>query len=479
MAALQKLAHGQARVTVGPIGAWLQWTVRSEQLKDRRVQLAVGETVDIGQLERSLVEFGYERVEAVEQAGQWTRRGGILDVFPGDARLPFRIDFFGDEIESIRPFDVETQRSVGKSEALLISAVREIPYEDAAIVEAAARLQRELPARAAALRKANLEDRGAEHAERLEERVEGDIAQMRAHAYFDAMEYYLPYLYPDAVCALDYLPPNALIILDEPSQAQARWEQRETEIAEIVTARAARGEALTPDMPHACGFETLVERIAPPAPNSGGAGQEKKGQKGVSPSGSPELGRGGVFLSLLARGLDGVTIDRSIPTQAGAMENFAGRLPAFFEALDGWLGARFRCVLVTEQAERLRQILAEHKIPASPQDRLDMGGEAGVFVVPGSLLGGFKLPEASLMLATDVDIFGHRAHQKPQKRVFKEGLKITSYLELREGDYVVHILTASGATRASRGLKARTGRSGITCCWNTPRATKSMFRPIR
>ena len=433
VAALQQMARGTARVTVGSIGAWLQRAVRPELIQDRRITLTVGGAVDIGDFERSLVGFGYERVEAVEAAGQWTRRGGILDIFPGDAALPFRVDFFGDDIESIRPFDVETQRSVGKAETLLVAAVREVPYEDAAVAEAVSRVKRELLGRMTALKKANLDDRGAEHAERLEERAEGDIAQLQSHAYFDSMEYYLPYLYPDAVCALDYIPDDALIILDEPTQAKARWEQRETEIAEIMAARAARGEYLTPDMPHACGFETVISAL---------------------PKASAT-----VLLALLGRGLDGIKIDKtnSIPTQAGAMENFAARLPAFFEALDGWLGARFRCVLVTEQSERLRQILADHKIAASPLDRLENGGEAGVFVIEGSVLGGFKLPEANLMLATDTDIFGHRAHQKPPKRAFKEGLKITSYLELREGDFVVHILHGIGRYGGITKLKGTDG----------------------
>jgi transcription-repair coupling factor (superfamily II helicase) len=483
IAALQQIAQGSARVMVGPIGAWLQRTVRPDLIKDRRVELPVGEAVDIASLEKSLVDFGYERVEAVEQAGQWTRRGGILDIFPGDAALPFRVDFFGDDIESIRPFDVETQRSVGKVEALTVAAVREIPYEDAAVAEAVARLKRELPGRVQALKKANLDDRGAEHAERLEERVEGDIAQLQSRVPFDAMEYYLPYLYPDAVCALDYIPDDALIILDEPSQAKARWEQRETEIAEIMAARAARGEYLTPDMPHACGFGAVVAKIAPAAeeptpPRSSAPLPKREGKEsrtssaGLSPgppvSGGPlrseeRAKQGGGFpailLALLGRGLDGIKIDKtnSIPTQAGAMENFAARLPAFFEALDGWLGARFRCVIVTEQQERMRQILADHKIPASPLDRLENGGDAGVFVLPGSILGGFKLPEANLMVATDTDIFGHRAHQKPPKRAFKEGLKITSYLELREGDYVVHIHHGIGRYGGITRLKGADG----------------------
>ena len=160
VAALQKMAQGSPRVVVGPIGAWLQRAVRPELIKNRRVTLTVGEAVDIGGFEKSLIDFGYERVEAVEAAGQWTRRGGILDIFPGDAALPFRVDFFGDDIESIRPFDVETQRSVGKVETLMIAAVREVPYEAAAVAAAIARLKRELPGRVQALKKANLDDRG-------------------------------------------------------------------------------------------------------------------------------------------------------------------------------------------------------------------------------------------------------------------------------------------------------------------------------
>ena len=432
-AALQTLARGDARITVGAAGAWLQRAVRPELLKDRRVTLTVGETLDLGTLEKSLLAFGYERVEAVEQAGQWTRRGGILDVFPGDAARPVRVDFFGDDIESLRPFDPETQRSVGKADTLTLAPVREVPLEADAAARAAARLRRDLPGRMAALKKADLDNRGSEHADRLEERVEGDAAQLEAGTHFDALEYYLPYLYPDdTVCALDYAPADALFVLDEPSQAQARWEQREGEIAEIMDARAARGEYLTPDMPHACGFETVTAQIAAP-------------------------GTGGVLLSLLSRAVDGLKVDRTIPTQSGAMENFGGRLPAFFEAVDGWLGARFRCVIVSEQPERMRQILADHKLPVSPQDRLEAGGEAGVFVLPGSLLGGFKLPEAALMLATDTDIFGHRAHQKPPRRAFKEGLKITSYLELREGDFVVHIHHGIGRYAGITKLKGTDG----------------------
>ena len=456
--ALQALARGAARIVVGPVGAWLQRTVPADLLRDRRVELVADQTADIGAIEKSLVDYGYERVEAVEQPGQWTRRGGILDLFPGDASQPYRVDFFGDDIESIRPFDVESQRSAGRVERVTVAPIREIAFADVAVQasatvgkslaggvqplasgvqqlyanvqEAVDTLARELPARVKVLRQANEEGKGGEHGERLEERVEGDIAQLNAHAYFDRVEYYLPYLYPQAVCALDYISKDAVVVLDEPSQARARQEQTEREIGEISDTRVARGELLAQLVPHEGDFARVAQAVtdAPAA----------------------------VLFSLLSRGTEGIRVAKTLATQAGAMESFVSRLPAFFEAVEGWLSARFRVVLVTEQAARMRELLAERKMPTSPAERLTTG-EAGVYVIDGALPGGFKLPEARVMLATDADIFGHGARAKTPRRTFKEGLKITSYLELREGDFVVHINHGIGRYAGISRLKGPDG----------------------
>ncbi|MGO8673845.1 MAG: transcription-repair coupling factor [Capsulimonadaceae bacterium] len=448
-AVLQRMARGELKIVVGPISAFLQRTVPVDQLRELRVTLTSGEAVDIDGLEKTLLAYGYERVEAVELPGQWTRRGGIVDIFPGDAAVPLRVDFFGDDIDSIRPFDPQTQRSFGQKESLRLIAVREVPHDPAAVRRAVELIRREMPARIAELRRANLEGRGEQHAERLEERVLGDIAQLSAGTYTDQTEYYLPYLFPEPVSAFDYLPADAVLVLDEPNQARARWDQVEGEMAEIATARAARGEWLNSYAPESrerkpgattgkeplaaltCPFDDLVR--------------------------SATKARATVMFSLLGRGVDGLRTRHSIHTQSGQMEMFAGRLPTFFEALDAWLGSRFRVVIVTEQPSRVREVMGDHKVPVSPADRLQSGGEGGVFVLEGNLFTGFKIPEASLIVASDTDIFGHRAHQKDRKRAFKEGLKITSYLELREGDYVVHINHGIGRYAGIKRLKGPDG----------------------
>ena len=472
VAALQALARHEARVVVGPIGAWLQRTPPPDALAERRIVLKTADTVDIRGLETTLTAYGYERVEAVEQAGQWTRRGGIVDIYPADAPAPVRIDFFGDDVESVRAFDSDTQRSQARMDSVTVAPVRETDYANADVSAAVAFIQKHLPARLKTLRDADLEGRGAEHAERLEERMETDIAQLHAHAFFDTLEQYASLLYPGGTCALDFLPADALLVIDEPPQAQARWEQTEREVADILGARAARGEALLADADFACGWDAVVERVAPPAPqvwgeettNSVSVSQGAKGQvrstkkdRGLPP---PKLGGPGgpvLFFSLLGRGIEGVKLQRTLPTQAGAMENFGGRMASFFDALDGWRTAKFRTVIVTEQTQRMRMLLAERKVSVSPADRLEPGGEGGVFVIDGALADGFKLPEARLLVATDTDVFGHRAHKKAPRRKFTEGLKITSYLELREGDYVVHITHGIGRYGGLSRLKGPDG----------------------
>lgn len=432
--ALTRIANGTARIIVGTAGAYLQRMAPLTRVVGRQVAAKVGETIEVEDLQRQLSDLGYERVESVELPGQWTRRGGIIDVFPTDALQPVRFDFFGDEIESLRSFDPETQRSTGSLESILIVPAREMPMADeGAIEKAIAKIRSELPERMRAVREENLEERGEEHAARLEERVEGDLVNLTHRTYFDQAEIYLPYLFPKNQCALDFMPAGSVVVLDEPSQMRSRWEQTEKEMSEIAAARAARGEWLRADVATHCEFDTL-------------AGFAKEKSRSV------------VIFSLLARSLPWLKIDREIAAQVAAMDSFNGRLPAFFEALDSWLGNRMRCVIVSRQSARLRELLGGERIPAAPNARLTRGSkDAGVFVFDGLLPGGFKLPDAGLMVFTDTDIFGTPVQQKAKRSYFKEGMRIASYLELREGDFVVHIQHGIGIYR---GISKLAGNDG-------------------
>lgn len=125
------LESGEARHLVVPIRSLLQQAIERRRLADRSLTLRVGEEHDFDGLLSNLIELGYSRVLMVEERGEMSVRGGILDLFPISSALPYRIEFFGDEIESIRRFEPETQRSVAR-----VSLVQILPRsEKAALIE--------------------------------------------------------------------------------------------------------------------------------------------------------------------------------------------------------------------------------------------------------------------------------------------------------------------------------------------------------
>src|SRR5262249_25444537 len=161
-----------------------------------------------------LVTMGYEAAHTVTRPGEFSRRGGILDVFPSTAEAPVRIELFGDEIESIRPFDVATQRSIARHAFVEIAPARELRLDAARLTPALARIRTLFEARKALLAQAGTRE-AREALERLSDRIERDLAALEQGAYFNGLEQYLPYLVPESLCAADYLQPNGVIVFDE------------------------------------------------------------------------------------------------------------------------------------------------------------------------------------------------------------------------------------------------------------------------
>jgi transcription-repair coupling factor (superfamily II helicase) len=125
--ALWSLATGKLPITVAPAGSALLRTYAAEDYRRLAVELHTGEELPLDTIESHLRSIGYEKREPVEMVGEYSIRGGILDVFPAENARPLRIEFFGDEIESIRRFDVETQRSVVKLSETHILPLTEQP----------------------------------------------------------------------------------------------------------------------------------------------------------------------------------------------------------------------------------------------------------------------------------------------------------------------------------------------------------------
>ena len=419
VAALAAWRHGRARVLVASVQALLQHTIAPEDLPAEPRELMVGARLHQDALLRDLFQLGYSPVTEVAGRGEFARRGGIVDVFPPSMELPIRIEFFGDEIDSLRAFDPTDQRTTGR-------------VEHATLLPASEFL---LPASGAA----DIRGRLGRAANRLSERLAGDLARFegttddplrpsatpadvpgevakgsRALTVGDAAEVWAPYLAPST--ALDHIDPGALLVIDEPGDvAEAAgflWRQADERRAELVEAAELPKDWQSTYLPARDWKARLVAsrtleltwESEPPADVAMAGGSRGSGDLfGWREPGLP-LGR-------------------------------AGRLP---DAIEAWRADGARIVLASDQAPRLAEILEDAGHATAVVDRIDAPPPPGAIALVGrSLNGGFSGGPDGLTFVTDRELFGTVRVRRPKalRRVVPRDL-----LErLTPGDLVVHI----------------------------------------
>ncbi|MCS7190824.1 MAG: hypothetical protein NZ843_04400 [Fimbriimonadales bacterium] len=240
--ALHALHRGDAVCLIAPIAAALQRTMPEALFESELVRLRLPDAeppdhhlwhyqLEPDALLRRIAEDGYEFQEPVRLPGQFARRGGIVDVFPMGAELPLRVEFWGDEITSLRVFEPASQRSIRQVKYAVIPPAREVPMGNEAVAE---RIRAEWEALIA--------QQPAALQPELRQRLDDDLRPLRQGAPFDRLELYLPWLLTDRACLLDYLPSEGWLILDEPLMLNTAYDRLLEEVSQALASRAERGD---------------------------------------------------------------------------------------------------------------------------------------------------------------------------------------------------------------------------------------------
>ncbi|HYO44428.1 MAG TPA: transcription-repair coupling factor, partial [Candidatus Limnocylindrales bacterium] len=411
VAALAAWRAGKAKVLVASVQALLQATIAPEDLPAALRTIRPGTRLGLDALLGELFERGYTPVLEVAGRGEFARRGGIVDVFPPSAPLPVRIEFFGDEIDSLRAFDPTDQRSVAPVKELVLLPATEFllpPGGADAIRARLGRLAARLPERLA-LDLARFAGEGT-----LERPTA--VSAGRALAAGDAAEIWARLIAPST--GLDHLDPDTLFVLDEPGDladaADFLWRQAEERHGELVEA----GE-LPRDWPQSFlpsrdwkarlhGARTLELTWQSEAVDAAGMAHASKG-----------LTSGDLF---------------------GWREPVLppGRTERLVDGVEHWLGERARVVLVSDQAPRLAELLGEAGHAVGIVSRITEPPPPGaIALVERSLNGGFEGGPDGLAVVTDRELFGSVRVRRPKamRRVVPRDI-----LErLTTGDMVVHI----------------------------------------
>ncbi|MHB0998790.1 MAG: transcription-repair coupling factor [Armatimonadota bacterium] len=424
--ALAYLQSGKVGIVIAPIAAVLQRTIAPDVLSGHLIKIDKSSPLDLDECSLNLVKLGYEHVLMIEKQGEFSRRGGILDIFSSTEESPVRIEMFGDEIESIRSFDVESQRSSDAMNSVVIAPARELILDkessDSAVDAISGILEAECTRLDAEV--------GNGVAQRLRAKVEADVLKICDGSYFDGIEYYFPVIHQKEFCLLDYLPVGTMVVLDEPHQIQSHWDQLHVELLESLNARINRGDVLALPSDHVVSFDEFASRL--------------------------RHGYCNLLLSMLPRAVTWADVDEHVSMPAAPMDTFSAQIGVLIEQLKTWLANDCRTVLVSNKPQRIVELLSEHGISVSPIP--DDAGRmpAGIYVINGSLRAGFKFGDARLMVVTDSEMFG-AGRVRHTRKAFKKGLALTSLLELSPGDYVVHINHGIGRYA---GMSKLSGTSG-------------------
>ncbi|MBL8059643.1 MAG: transcription-repair coupling factor [Chthonomonas sp.] len=395
--------------------AALERTLPLELLQRTFRSVKVGETVDPIELRDLLVRLGYEPADPVRVPGQFSQRGGILDIYAMGIEQPARLEFFDDKVESLRLFDPNSQRSVGKVDHLELAPSREVLYPPEADLPAFIDIiESTLRAEASQL--------GEIGAERLTSLVEGDMKALRSRAYFDRLELYRPLLHPDSECALDLVGAGGLVVLDDPFELEPIAARAEDDLQQALIARAERGEILKSS---AHDFMLPPERMATREP--------------------------WLAMTNLAELPDWLKSKESFEIEALSMEPYRGQAAQLVQGIKSWQEQAFRILVATDQPTRARAMLEQVDFFASDA-QAETIGQPGLHILAGNMAGGFVHTPSKQVLITDQELFGVGRLKLPQRK-FNEGLPITTVLDLKEGDYVVHINFGIGVFQ---GLTKRT-----------------------
>ena len=381
----QATAGGMQPLVVASTAAVVEHTLRPADLGRGPGLIETGMRLPLETLAARLVEAGYSIGPLVQQPGEAARRGGILDVFPPDAGLPVRIEWFGSDIESIRAFDPVTQRTREQLKRTVIGPAGEWFGERSQFVQLAARLD------------------GIKGAE-----VEEDLHALR-RGELPSPARYGP-LASD-VTLLDHLPPGALVVLDEREAVEAAVADLD-ELAEERRAELAAHRELSAGapLPHAsrAAFEVALDRHLPRVDLARWA-------TGTEP--------GGFRLPFQPR------------------DAYAGRLPAAASDAGRELRRGDRVVTVTQQAQRYREVLADAGIESPVRASIEAPPVAGSFaLIQGALPEGWQVatPQGVVSLTTDRELFGFVKRRRMLRRPGSASQRSRFLAEVTPGDFVVH-----------------------------------------
>ncbi|MEY8391651.1 transcription-repair coupling factor [Lachnospiraceae bacterium 45-W7] len=380
-------------------------------IREGILDFAVGDSLEMEEVKQQLVRLGYERNYQVESAGQFAVRGGILDIFPLTEENPYRLELWGDEIDSVRSFDVESQRSIENLEKVRIFPACETILSQESLTCGLKALEREKTRLYERFRK----DMKTEEAHRVRTAVESLLEEITEFGQGAGLDSYLTYFVKDTVSFLDYFEQsNTIVFLDEPARLAEKGRAVSQEFSESMRHRLEKGYILPGQMNALYSEHEVFARI-----------QRRRS----------------VAVTTLDMKVNDVEIKSRYNISSRTVNPYNRSFELLLKDLQQYRRKKYRVILLSGSRTRARHLCEDLQAEglncfySEDYDHLVQPGE--VMAAYGKLKRGFEYPELKFVVISESDIFGGGQKRKKKRKIY-EGEKIQSFTDLSVGDYVVH-----------------------------------------
>ncbi|TSB45059.1 transcription-repair coupling factor [Alkalicoccobacillus porphyridii] len=403
---LNTLTEGFSGVIVAPLAGVRRLLPPKELWMSSSYSFQTGSDItSIDSLLTKLIRIGYRRVDMVSAPGEISVRGGIIDLYPLTEPNPVRIELFDTEIDSIRTFALDTQRSLENITELKIGPAEEIILQDEHFLHAANQLEQQL---------ANTLKRVSSKTTRalLDQKISSDIDKLKQRTSFEGMYKYMSFYYTEPETLLSYMSEDSLIIIDEMSRVKEMADSLQKEETDWSLSLIESGD-LVHDV--VMSLDVLSQL-----------------QKGKQPI---------LYLSLFLKHVPSTSPQNVVNFNCKSMQNFHGQMQLLESEVKRWKKAGYAVLFVAgtkERADRLALNLEDEQIETHLVDRSTELTAGTINIMQGQLHSGFELPLQKLVVLTEEEVFTKQTKRPQRRQKLTNAERIKSYSELKVGDLIVH-----------------------------------------
>lgn len=360
--------------------------------------IKVGQEYDLKQMNSWLVASGYRKEALVAKPGEFAVRGDILDIYPLDQALPVRIEFFGDEVDTVKSFDVNTQKSISEKDQINVLPASDRIFESANLKKAHNLIKDEI--------KESLNPKAAEQnfAQVLDELSQGNLP--------DNYAFLVDYLLPKSCSLLSYLPENGLVVFND-------WPAIKKTDGEIAAQNAS---FISDEIKAGLMLNSQKLRL-----NLTTVLRQSKHNR--------------LYLSLFQKGMGQLRFDDFFNWPCREPEQFFSQMPLIKSELNKYQKQGYTVILQADNEKRSKQIQSnlidfDLNLPIVAKDKLV---EHKLQITVGQFNQGFYLPQLQLLYLTERELFNKQVHKKRKILNLENAQRLRNYNDLKPGDYVVHV----------------------------------------